>query len=923
MRGFLTLISLMHKSQNVEKLQLNNCSSPKQTIFSLNHYSQMLHLFFAIILIIIYLLFVEAPAYSAFPNQGPEQISLNKKVIGPSSQFYRGQKYSNKMLKEKFKNAKLLEHRIDIDISQQNYQDAIKAFEKIREIKGFSAKDKEFLAFLYSKTGNYTKSLEIIDNQLKNNPKNKQLLDFALRYSLLQKNWDKSILYNDKLLELNPIDEKLLKTGGDLYSIKQDYNNGIKYYKVLVKNYPKLEYKQTLANLYMGNQDFDCAQEILEPLYHNYPENKKIIDAYLNALLAQQKTKEAYWVIKENCLEKTKEGYMVLGDLAMEYQHYKMADEYYFMGLQLDHENIVLKNKLAQAYYSQGYINAASRLYCEVLTSHPNNLDAKIGLGYIEINKKNFEKSREIFCQILKEKPAYKAAQKGIINSYIANGENFKALEILKKMPQDADFKLIKAKIYYKIGMYSDSLKNIPNKLECESITKSKIKKQKTNEKHKIIFNRRGKNLLSEMPTDKEENGSNALKLIANESGTKLVPENTTKDKTQNTETESNQIEQGGMGSVQFETELYSTPTLPEHKSFIGSGTGTSTILQASVYENAQDLKNKIRKIQAITIIPSYSFLIQELADEFKLNYQRFGMHVSQNTKRNANVFMEYNAYIYTSGARLGLTNLTNEFHGGIQQRITERDEYRFDFGVKSFEFGNGAMILSDSWIKHYFNDKFNIKIGYTRNNIEQSYLAAVGVPVDGIFTGRAADNKFYAEFEHKLPYEFYAFGKGAYGVIYAQNLITNQYGEGMIGLGRLLYDNPKNKWVNTFGADITSYNSGYQYNLLRIYDSKGQLFGGYFSPSYFNATTLNLKMEGYIKNWHLKYGLKAFGGLQTSISPDSTTLAWGVSPYFSYDFNDHITLNTSYNFYNYASVQRDYFMVNLIIRGFKKNAKK
>lgn len=192
-----------------------------------------------------------------------------------------------------------------------------------------------------------------------------------------------------------------------------------------------------------------------------------------------------------------------------------------------------------------------------------------------------------------------------------------------------------------------------------------------------------------------------------------------------------------------------------------------------------------------------------------------------------------------------------------------------------------------------------------------------------GIFTGRAADNKFYLEAQGKLPHQIYSYARAAYGVITAQNLVTNQYFEGYVGVGKLLYNNPRNKWINTFATDIVSYNSAYQYNLLNIYSSTGALFGGYFSPSYFNATTANLKLEGHFNKLPLRYGLKGFGGIQNALTPDQTTPTWGYSPYVSYAINDKISIYAAYNHFNYADVQRDQFIFSAVIKLFKKNTKK
>lgn len=791
------------------------------------------------ILVLICLLTSPSPA-EAFPTK-------QKNCKSPQTLEQR--------LKKEPMNTKLLKQKADIEVAHNNYQEAIIFFERLQKIEPFSIDEEKFLAFLYSRIGNYVKSVEIIENIIQEYPEsrvgqnNTELPKLALEYSMAGKNWDKAIVYTDKMLEFEPNSENLLKSKGDLYLIKQDLPNAIKAYGELVKISPTLEHKLALAQLFMEYHDFANACAVLGPIYKENPNDSKIADSYLNVLLAQNKTREAYNLLKTHNLLETKEGFIVSGDLAMLDENFGKAANAYCKAFKLDPNNLIVQNKLALAYRSGKCINASAKIYQSILAKDPNNMDAKLGLAALEVDKKNFEQARCMFQSILNENPDYLPAKIEIVNSYLINDDNLQALEYLKKMPQDDKIKLMMAETYYKMGMYSDASKMITEEMKTQDFGYE-----------------------SGAPSDLYN-----LKNISPEMNAKL-------------------------GQPEYESD--------------------NAVLNGSVYENSKDLSYKIKRSQAVILTPSYSFLIQKLAQEFKLDYHRFGIQMEKMIEGNKNVFVEYNNYIYSSGDLNQLNNVTNEFRGGIQARPTELWEYRADLGVKSFEFGDGAMLNTDSWIKHYFSDSLNLKIGAKRNNMEQSYVAAVGEPIDGIFTGRAANNKFYFEFQKKFPSQIYTYGLGSYGVITAQNLVTNQYVEGMIGIGKLLYNNPKNKWVNTFSTDLVSYNSSYQFNLLDLYSRTGRLYGGYFSPGYFNATTINFKLEGKIRQWNLKYGLKAFGGIQNAITPDSTTQTWGVAPYISYHLNDNVSFNVTYNHFTYADVQRDQLILNAVIRGFDKHAK-
>lgn len=748
-----------------------------------------------IILILICLLLIPCRADAFFQKKNYKDIFLKDAA--------KTEKRNNDKLAF-HNNIKLLKQKVDIAVAQNNYNEAIKIFEKIGKIKPFSIEDKKFLAFLYSKTDNYSKALQIIEESYQKNPKDDSLMNLALEYSMAEKNWDKALLYTDKLLEIDPNSEKLLKNKGDLYSAKEDFANAATVYEKLVEDYPTLSYNLDLANLYMANQDFAKAQTIYESIYNAYPESSALVDAYLTSLIAQQKIQSAYWLIKKHNLEKTKNGYMISGDIAMLDNDYLLAKNNYWEALKFEPESAVLLNKLANVYRILGYINGPTNIFRNILVKNPDNLEAQLGLGTLEIDKKNYKKARQIFAYILQDYSDYRPAKIAVAHSYNANDYKLKALETLDHISDDEETKMIKAQIYYDLRMRDDA---------------------------------------------KEE-------------------------------------------------------------------------LAGLVSKDAEELRYNIKRDNALTIIPLYSSMYQKLAGEFKLDYQKYGIEVSKSVKRNASVFMDYNVIWYTSGSPYFLSNVVNEFRSGVLGRPIRDWEYRIDIGVKAYQ-TDGAMLNTNSWIKHYFNDKFNLKLGFVRNNIEQSFLSAVGRYVNGVFTGRSAYNKTYVEWDGKLPKKFYYFGNAGYGLITSANLVSNQYFEGWVGIGKALYDNPNNPWINKFSTDIVSYNSSYQYNQLKIYDSAGTLFGGYFSPGYFNATTLQVKIEGAIKKWRLKYGFKAFGGVQTAITPDQTTPTWGYSPYIAYDINDHVTFNALYNHYNYADVQRDLFFFDLTIRIFKKNGKK
>lgn len=340
------------------------------------------------------------------------------------------------------------------------------------------------------------------------------------------------------------------------------------------------------------------------------------------------------------------------------------------------------------------------------------------------------------------------------------------------------------------------------------------------------------------------------------------------------------------------------------------------------INEDTVDLANQIKRQRAFTFTPSYIFLNQELSEIFDLDVRKIGLHVSEYGANNIKGFIDYGMYIYMSGNYNDnhLEDVTNEIKGGIEGRPVEKFAFRSDIGIKVFQ-TQDAMIITDSWLKYYMNDNIKFKLGFYRNNLEQSYLAAVGVPIHGVFTGQVAANKAYLEVEGRLPKQAYYVLKFNGGAMTAQNLPTNAFIDTFAIIGKTFYDNHENLWIQHASVELMTNNISYQTDLLVIpgADPPKKVFGGYFSPSFYNAETVNLRVEGANKKLHLRYGIKGFLGYQNIFSPDSSNVVYGIYPYLAYNLNDYISTSLSYIYSNYATVLRHFFMISVDIKLYKK----
>ena len=331
------------------------------------------------------------------------------------------------------------------------------------------------------------------------------------------------------------------------------------------------------------------------------------------------------------------------------------------------------------------------------------------------------------------------------------------------------------------------------------------------------------------------------------------------------------------------------------------------------------ELMNDIRRRRGYQFVTGYDLYIQKLNEEFKLDSNKIAFSNSC-YKENMQIFLDYIMHIYTSGRLPGqgyepLNNLTNEIRLGTQGRLNTNLALRGDFGVKAFQ-GRGAMLLTDSWIKYYVNDWLNFKLGFSRNNTEQTFLSAVGVMVDNKFTGQVANNNAYFDTTIRLPHRWYMFTKAGVGLKDGYNLPDNEYWEGMFGIGkRLRYDLSK-PFIQKISIDAVTYQSGYRKNVENLYDSQGYLYGVYFSPKWYSDSTINMNFSGNYKR--LSYGYGAFAGWQFAYKPDQSFFIWGTSVYGKYKITDRLSCELQYRYYKYANVTRNQLIFNFVLNFYK-----
>jgi hypothetical protein len=322
--------------------------------------------------------------------------------------------------------------------------------------------------------------------------------------------------------------------------------------------------------------------------------------------------------------------------------------------------------------------------------------------------------------------------------------------------------------------------------------------------------------------------------------------------------------------------------------------------------------KDSLHRENMYQIFPFYGFLSQDLSDEYDLDYQKWGLQISKNIK-DGNGNITYRMINYSNSNNVYANCLTNSIKISYNQHINPSFEYGASISGKFYERNGKPLLLGDGWVKYKINDNLNLKSGLSRETVEQSFITAVGDFVDGEFIGRATINRVFFETNIQLKKNYYASIRGNAGFVQGNNIPNNWGYSAYLNIGKRLYNNPHNKFLQKIDADLTTYNLGYNKNLLEIYTPLGTEVGGYFSPSYYNATAANIRFEGEYKK--LNYGLKGFIGEQISTDGGDMSVTFGVSPYLRIKINNRLYFKITYTLAEFADIKSNLFAVGFVIR--------
>jgi len=276
--------------------------------------------------------------------------------------------------------------------------------ETIEELEKLAAAFPEFaLAFndlgvLYYNVGDKEKALKFYENAVQLDPGNmifqKNLADF---YYVEMGRIEDALRIYVKILETNPEDVEILLITGHICVALEKFQDAEVFYNRVLEIEPghqdALQFLDKLNSMKAGNPGAQTAEELyheVQPLLNNGDPHRAIVA--LESLLEQFPN----FSLAHNDL----------GVLCYHTGNKEKAQHHYERAVEMMPENINFQKNLADFYCLEiGRIEEALKIYVNILTTHPQDIETLLATGHICVALKKFDDARDFYHRVLELEP--------------------------------------------------------------------------------------------------------------------------------------------------------------------------------------------------------------------------------------------------------------------------------------------------------------------------------------------------------------------------------------------------------------------------------------------------------------------------------------------------------------------------------------
>lgn len=360
--------------------------------------------------------------------------------------------YYQELLKQTPDNMDLLGAYANYLKDNKYYSEAMEIYNKLL-VQSKDEKYKANIAEIYFLQKDYQTALRLYFDIYKKDPNNPEIQKaIALTY-FVSGDFESSIVFYQKYLVQKCDPESVLNYGKSLFYSKriQPAKQILEYY---VNAYPNdVEGLSTLADIYVAIKEVPMAIVLINRANSIEPDNIKLLIQTAKIDIAAKNYCKAQTLLIQLLAIEPNNAEIIenLGDISFYTNDFNQALMYY-QSIPDFCDNKRLVYKIAQSnHYGKNY-EIAQCFYRQLLDDSEYSNKAKIGIAEIRVSQNKPLESRKILENVLANEPGNVQASKNMAITYFSTGDTYKAIKILKSLPQDdTDVNYNLAKAYNKI----------------------------------------------------------------------------------------------------------------------------------------------------------------------------------------------------------------------------------------------------------------------------------------------------------------------------------------------------------------------------------------------------------------------------------------------------------------------------------------
>jgi tetratricopeptide (TPR) repeat protein len=296
-----------------------------------------------------------------------------------------------------------------LNLLDENIEEAIAEFEKVREFDPKSPVLATELAILYSEKGAFGKSLELLQDALKRHPR-----DVEIRFLL-----------------------------AGLFASRKDYVHAIREYRTVIA----LDPKHTLAYLYLGilyaeQKDYQNALDTLEKLSAVNPDHA-VGHYYLAKVLIELGQDEQAEKELKRALALRPSFESAMADLGLLYEKQKkfpLAIGVYEDFSKAYPSRVKVRIRLGDLLLREKRHEEAEQVLRAVLQQNADNKEILLNIGLVFLERERHEQAIDLFGKLLASYPDDQKIRYLLATAYSEKSLPRQALDMFQQIPPDSEF---------------------------------------------------------------------------------------------------------------------------------------------------------------------------------------------------------------------------------------------------------------------------------------------------------------------------------------------------------------------------------------------------------------------------------------------------------------------------------------------------